>query len=804
MAARLSLQVVLQNDNGRWMTTGRCALRRCGRVAVSRLLFAVIALAMITTRTMHAQTVRGVVSRTGVPIPGVVVQLLDSTRAVVIRALSDERGVYRLLAPRSGTYQLSARRIGYAPVTSPAFVLAVDETREVPLSLTSLAISLDTVKVKAKSSCEKMNAVDASAILIWEQARTAIMATQMTLDRGAMSATLLNYHRTRAPDGTSTLQSLTLTELDSVSQLWTSPSAGELARSGYIVQSRDSTNFRAPALNVMASDEFAALYCYRVEESADSTGVTVSFEPAKPKKDIAELRGQLTLDKQTAALRTFDFQYTNIAKMLTDAGAGGRMEFVPLRDGGWAISRWVIRMPFLKRDLENLGAARRVKETIGNIDTGGGDLLVARRGNDTLFARVIPPVNGIVYDSASGATIAGARLRLRETDREARTDSVGHFTFARVMPGEYTMLVNTPSLDSIGALTAVPLLVSDSLATVSVRVANARRVLPAVCRTPADSIAFAASNAILRGTVRFLPDSALPSGIAVLAQWKDSTNAVRVLRGRADDLGRYRVCGVPMGTSIDVRAEAEALSSAVTRVTVDSAAPYGQVDLMLERPRATEAVVTGLVTDSLNMPLEGVAIELPTLGLKTATDSRGEFRLPSVPSGTQLLTVRRLGFAPVDKTLKLAAGDVVRQTYVLTKVQTVAAVKTTANASWMRDFEEHKKLGLGQFLTRDQLEKKEFVRLGTVLSELRGTQIVSDSKGRQYIKSNRLGCYAQIYLDKTPVYLRRNGEPLQDLNEFHVADVESIEWFASASETPPEYSNLNSNCGVLVLHTRQE
>ncbi len=790
------------------------ALRRAdvSRFRLTWRLAAVIALLGVMLPSTHllAQSVRGATTRNGIPVIGVVIQLLDSANVAVVRTLSDQMGDYRLLAPRAGRYRLSARRIGYAPVLSPVFELRDGETREQPIALNSLAIALDTVKVRARTACERMNASDADAILVWEQARTAIMATQATLDGGVMSATLLNYHRTRAPDGTSTLESLNLTEVDSAGQLWTSPSAKELARSGYIVQSGDSTNFRAPALDVMASDEFASGYCYRVTPSADSATVAVSFEPAKPNKNIAELRGVITLDKTSAALRSFDFQYTNIAKQLEDAGAGGRMEFVALRDGGWVISRWVIRMPFLLRRAERLGRTVRVVETVSNVDVGGGDLLVARRGADTLFARVIPPVNGVVLDSATNAVIAGARLRLRGTDRATQTDSVGRFTFARLMPGDYTMLVNTPSLDSVGALTAVPLLVTDSLAAVSVRVTNAQRVLPAVCRTPADSMAIVLSRALLRGTVRFLPDSALPNGISVLVQWKDATNETKVQRAHADELGRYRICGVPMARWLEVRAEAEAMSSAVATVQLDSVSSFGQVDLVLERPRATEAVVTGLVMDSLNTPLEGVTVEFPTLNLRTATDARGEFRMPGVAPGTQLLTFRRLGFAPLDKSLKLAAGDVVRQSFVLSPVRTIAGVTTTANRAWLKDFEENRKLGLGQFRTEQELQQKQMLRMSALLSEFRGARLItppgskktflSSSRGERSMSSGT--CYAQIYLDDTPLYSGRNGEPVPDINELLISQYEAVEWYAGASETPSKYTNLNSGCGVLVLHTR--
>ncbi|MBP6773988.1 MAG: carboxypeptidase regulatory-like domain-containing protein, partial [Gemmatimonadaceae bacterium] len=97
------------------------------------------------TSRLGAQTVRGLVTRSGTPVSGAVVQLLDSTSAIVSRTITDDAGAYRVLAPRSGSYRLAARRVGVAPFTSAVFVLRAGETREVALSVDGVAVSLDTM-----------------------------------------------------------------------------------------------------------------------------------------------------------------------------------------------------------------------------------------------------------------------------------------------------------------------------------------------------------------------------------------------------------------------------------------------------------------------------------------------------------------------------------------------------------------------------------------------------------------------------------------------------------------------------------
>jgi hypothetical protein len=49
--------------------------------------------------------------------------------------------------------------------------------------------------------------------------------------------------------------------------------------------------------------------------------------------------------------------------------------------------------------------------------------------------------------------------------------------------------------------------------------------------------------------------------------------------------------------------------------------------------------------------------------------------------------------------------------------------------------------------------------------------------------------------------INNTWEPLFDINSIPVAQIEAIEYYASAAETPTKYSALNSQCGVLVIHT---
>ncbi len=79
-------------------------------------------------------------------------------------------------------------------------------------------------------------------------------------------------------------------------------------------------------------------------------------------------------------------------------------------------------------------------------------------------------------------------------------------------------------------------------------------------------------------------------------------------------------------------------------------------------------------------------------------------------------------------------------------------------------------------------------------------------------------CYALVYVDNHAVWSGKKfreppggrpgpqyrWEPLFDINSIPVAEIEAIEYYASAAETPAKYATRNSDCGVLVIHTLRD
>lgn len=240
------------------------------------------------------------------------------------------------------------------------------------------------------------------------------------------------------------------------------------------------------------------------------------------------------------------------------------------------------------------------------------------------------------------------------------------------------------------------------------------------------------------------------------------------------------------------------------------------------------AVFTGVVTDSLGRPVAGAEVMLPVLPATTRTDSLGAFRLDGIPGGTHVVTVRRVGYAPFESQIRFPTGAVVRQRIVLTPMTALEeiVVRDRFRDPRMLEFEENRRLGRGTFITRPDLERQEGRTLAAVLAGVPGLTLVrghpshrhvyaASSRARQSAHTVlpigfdgeipfrwRQHCYAVVYLDNLRL-TRGQGDVVTDINQFPPAVVEAIEYYSSAAAAPGRYGTMESQCGVLVIHTRR-
>ena len=447
-------------------------------------------------------------------------------------------------------------------------------------------------------------------------------------------------------------------------------------------------------------------------------------------------------------------------------------------------------------------------------------------------------IHGTVVDSASGKGVSRARVNVSGTTLQATTDSLGRFTIVGAPNGEQMLAIHTPSLDSLSAGYSAPVTVATGTTNVAVRVPSALQIAGMAC---GDGYG---SGGIVLGKLRVAEDSTASLAGTVSAEWPTTGGtAPKWVSATSDARGRFALCGVPLDMALSLRAITDGASGQATGIRVGSAARFGRAELVLHRERAATATFAGLVTDSMSKPIANTEVMLPEVGKGTATDEQGAFVLRDVPTGSQHVLVRHVGYGPVETQVTFVGGQTIQRHITMVRSTTLDSVVVTGKSvdHQLDDFEENRKLGLGHFLTRAELAKQEGRSTGAVLSSLPGVRVYTAGpyawvgSGRKNITSLQGGggavaldrsdsekraplwdCYALIYMDNHLVWRGQKTldkpdksggatfyrwEPLFDINSIPVTEIEAIEYYASAAQTPMKYATLNSQCGIVVIHT---
>jgi hypothetical protein len=448
---------------------------------------------------------------------------------------------------------------------------------------------------------------------------------------------------------------------------------------------------------------------------------------------------------------------------------------------------------------------------------------------------VAQSIRGTVIDSVSGKPVASARVAVYNTAFQTVADSLGRFAFSDVPAGDRALTIHTASLDSLSASYTVPVTVSGAT-TIAVRVPSALQIAGTAC---GDGYG---SGGIVLGRLK-LDDSTGSLAGTVSAEWKTAagSEAPKWVSATADARGRFALCGVPLDTALSLRALTDGASGQATGFRVSSAARFGRTELVLRRERTTTATFAGVVTDSTNKPIINAEVMLPDLGKGTGTNEQGVFVLRDLPAGSQRVVVRHVGYGAIETQLMFASGQTLQRHIMMMRSTTLDSVVVTEKSTdhALDDFEVNRRLGLGHFLTRAELAPQEGRSTGAVLTSIPGIKVyvmgpyawVGSSRhnatslhgggvGRLGLdKADSLKqaplweCYALVYLDRnliwrgqkytyrTPQGVVTQWEPLFDINTIPVSSIEAIEFYATGAETPMKYASLNSECGVLVIHT---
>ena len=743
---------------------------------------AVAAVAVIASRpaVARAQVVRGVVvdEGSGRGMPGIVVVLLDSAGKRLAGVLADDAGRYAIRIASPGRYAIRAERIGYRADAPTPVKVAVGETVELRVVTRPIPVVLGEVRVTGKTACVARASDGQDVSTVWDEARKALYATDLTQRQELFSAKVSRFERMLDARDGKVLSHQTKQSAGVTRSPFVSLPASQLSADGFVRQNSSETIFYGPDAGVLLSDEFLGDHCFklRVAGGQRSAMIGLEFEPARG-REKPEIAGTLWLDRKTGELRDLEYEYRFLPNLPTSVRSedfGGRVAFRRMPTGAWIVERWMIRMPVLvdkgpfsaKSDAVLPGgvATRPERVQLAAIREEGGEVTeTLARGERSQSVSETTIVRGIVFDSTTMLPLPNAHVFLDGTQFSARSGSDGRFTIGQVPPGTYSLGVTHDRFDSLqvrppsATITAgggdVP---AAELAVPSKATLFARDCTPAERKSVMTA---------MRGHVRDAATGAPAIDARVTVTWNRlvtvATRTAPVVQEQAgtrtDSAGRYGFCGLPEDVSLTIRATTDDRRSTPRPVIL-----RGNEISVLDLAVGTHAVVASA---------EPAKIEAP-----------------------------------------------------------VVLVEATRNKA-MRDYDRRRRRGTGSYLSRTQIERSRAARLTELLRMLPGVSIGPSDNGSLMVEVRGAKRYsidqpapvvtrtdsgapapqptnaatAQMSVKRCPAGFLLDGLPIDggagiDL-EMNSESIEAIEVY-SGGQVPIEYSGRYSECGVVMIWTR--
>ena len=229
------------------------------------------------------------------------------------------------------------------------------------------------------------------------------------------------------------------------------------------------------------------------------------------------------------------------------------------------------------------------------------------------------------------------------------------------------------------------------------------------------------------------------------------------------------------------------------------------VSTLRAQPAAPSAgrPLVGIVRDAAGAAVDRVTVTVN--GTSVLTDVRGGFRLITGDIDTVTISLRHVGYEPIEARLTARNRQwdtvMVQLDAVAQRVSGVTVNESlTRSALGLRNFETRRASGIGTFITRQDIVARGASRLSDLLRSKRGVNVV---RGKVRFAAYNAGsrttsCQPDIWLDGT----RSQG---MEIDELPSNTVEAIELYPYFSSIPVEFQRIGANttpCGTIVVWTR--
>jgi hypothetical protein len=432
-------------------------------------------------------------------------------------------------------------------------------------------------------------------------------------------------------------------------------------------------------------------------------------------------------------------------------------------------------------------------------------------------------LKGSVIDSVHGGPLVSATVLVTGTQRFGLTNQYGEYQVDSIPPGKHQLVVRHALLDTLGITLRTPdyTFVAGQTAQLDVSVPGAEFLASRLC-TPAQRMR---GPAAMTGFVHD-PDTGGPAVGAKVELVYDDVDPIGrkrpvVRSDLVDTTGFYRICGLPK----DMTGKVQVFRNGVSSGEVPTEAASGFLALRafsivsahqtvvevtndsgrVKRIAKGSARVTGRVLDKKGQPLSGARVMLQGGGTTAITKPNGEFVLDSLPSGTQALEVRKLGYSVTEVPVELSTIRVASTTITMDDaVPVLAAMRTEATADQALSdlgYLSRKQSGFGYFMDGKTINH-DAVAFSDVMRQAPGLRITPAGDGRSYVitdsRNSNNGC-VNFWVDGTQWQTMTPGDIDSYVRPDELVAVEVYH----GSDTPPQFQTPGQgSCATIVAWTQ--
>ena len=282
---------------------------------------------------------------------------------------------------------------------------------------------------------------------------------------------------------------------------------------------------------------------------------------------------------------------------------------------------------------------------------------------------------------------------------------------------------------------------------------------------------------------------------------------------QADSDGVYLICTAPAGEEIQVRAISEETEGAwTTEVTQAGTMRRVDLEIPLHNPNEPGSIIGRVRDQEWDHMISGAEVSIKEANIRTETDIRGNFRIPSVSWGQYTLVIDHPSYGHHEQTLTIIGGrshqlEVYLPPQAIEMDPIIVKVRPRRWYAEMESLQYRIEKGVGYIMTREDIEERQPLHLGDMLRAVPGVDVVqrgSSVSGSFEVRMRN----AQNMMGQTcPPVVWVDGIRWRDVSSAFTnivgSELEVVEVYKGPAEVPGEFMDMNASCGAVIVWTRR-